>query len=772
MLRKSKTPILKDDECYAQLMGGLGNQLFIVAASYAYSLKHCKRLYLPKVWDGIREDRPSYWNTLLKNLNRFTIDKIPDTKLNIYNEPTFGYKQIPFLKNNIRLNGYFQSPLYFIEYEKEIKELLKIPIQYTFDKTTVAVHIRRGDYLKHPDIHHVQNIIYYQNAQKKMEQILGYKPNYIYFSDDKEWLRNSFQLSEGDIISNLDKDYDEFTYMSQCHHFIIANSSFSWWAAYLGKTNDKIVIAPTKWFGDKGPSDYSSIYPLEWIQLPDFEETNSINMSHRYWKDDLIFNRDMTYKRSFNNDSGMLYINNDNIYCLWNNYNPELNTNNSPHKIEELQNMQWEYIQSRISPLYLKGEKYNIFLINLEHRNDRRIEFLESFKNYPFNIYRFNAIKHSKSYIGCALSHLYLIEYAKRMNLPYIIIVEDDAILNVSSEKVSEVIDVLTNNLDKWNIFNGCPTFGNNSENEDSIIVSEAFNDLLKVSNFGLCSTFNIHNKNIYDKLLTFDFKIPIDCHIEKMTLLHIYKNEMFSYQRASYSDIENIHYDKVYEDYFRFSINKINKFPIIKRDLKFPWPKVFIGILSCQKYEYRRKFQGMNICPFDYMYFIGDPKLTESRIDNKNKIVYLPCKDDYESLSIKVQQMLKWIAENKEVDYILKTDDDIQFNFPNLSEIFLRAHLLNIDYGGYAVQNKEKYSTYHCKRNDVNSKQAVELPLIDFCPGGGYILSKKAINIIVNKLLDKYTILEDISVANCLYNEGILPVKLNLYKYACFWQN
>jgi GR25 family glycosyltransferase involved in LPS biosynthesis len=770
MLRKKKTVILRDDECYAQLMGGLGNQLFIIATAYAYCLRYRKKLYLSKVWEGIRDDRPSYWNTLLKSLNKYTIDKIPDKNVNIYNEPTFGYKQIPYFKNNIVLKGYFQSPLYFIEYEKEIKELLKIPREHFFDETTVAVHIRRGDYLKHPDIHYNQNITYYKNAQIRMEELLGFRPNYIYFSDDKDWVKENFKLNEKDIISNISKDYEEFSYMNQCHHFIIANSSFSWWSAWLSDNPDKIVIAPSKWFGPKGPSDYSSIYPMDWIQAPDFEDNNSINMSHPYWKDDLIFNPDMSYKRSFNGDDGILHINNGNIVCLWNNYNPEQNTNNSPHKIEELQELQWKYIQSRISPLNISNKKYNLFLINLEHRNDRRIEFLESIKEYPFNIYRFNAIKHTKSYIGCALSHLYLIEYAKRMNLPYIIIAEDDGILNVSPEKVSEVIETLINNLDKWNVFNGCPTFGSGTENDNNIIVSEGFNELLKVSNFGLCSTFNIHNKNIYDKLLNFDFKIPIDCHIEKMTLQHIYKNEMFSYQRASYSDIEKIDYDKVYEDYFRFSIDKINKHPISKREVIFPWPKVFIGILSCQKYEYRRKLQQLNTCPFEYMYFIGDPELTESRIDIKNKVVYLPCKDDYESLALKVYNMLKWIAKNREVDYVLKTDDDIQFNFSNLSEIFLRAHLLNIDYGGYVVQNKEEYSAYHSTRNDVKVKQEVKLPLIEFCPGGGYILSKKAIDVIVNNLLNEYNILEDISIAKCLYNKGILPVKLNIYKYACFW--
>jgi hypothetical protein len=100
------------------------------------------------------------------------------------------------------------------------------------------------------------------------------------------------------------------------------------------------------------------------------------------------------------------------------------------------------------------------------------------------------------------------------------------------------------------------------------------------------------------------------------------------------------------------------------------------------------------------------------------------------------------------------KTDDDIQFNFANLSEIFLRAHLLKIDYGGYIVQNKKE----------------VLLPLIEFCPGGGYILSKRSIDVIINNLLDEYTIFEDISIANCLYKQGILPVKLNMYNYTCFW--
>ncbi len=255
-----------------QLTGGLGNQFFIIAVAYAYSLKYNTNFLLSEKWKDMNKDRPSYWDNIfynIKNMNCFTSqERISKTKT--YNEPKFSYTQIPKFKSNIVLKGYFQSPKYFEDYENEIRELFKLPkflkdfayekLLSLNDKTLVAIHIRRGDYLKNQDYHIIQPLEYYKNSMKIIEQKLGLRPTYVYFSDDKNWVRNNFTLSTDDIVMNCDTDYEEFAVMEQCHHFIIANSSFSWWASYLSDNKDKIIIAPEKWFGTKGPKDYEDIY--------------------------------------------------------------------------------------------------------------------------------------------------------------------------------------------------------------------------------------------------------------------------------------------------------------------------------------------------------------------------------------------------------------------------------------------------------------------------------------------------------------------------------
>ena len=274
------------------LMGGLGNQLFMIANAYAYSLRTKSNFLLEnKIHCG---NRPSYFNNLLTNLNKY-IGNAPNFQR--YSESFFHFSPIPLSlsQNNLSFFGYFQSEKYFGDFVSEIKNLFKLPESletYTENKlksmnlnkedVTVALHIRRSDYLNLQNFHPVQTLEYYENGKKILEKKLGFKPTYLYFSDDKSWVKENFIFgSEAskdlqspehnfskDCIIECENDYEEFALLQKCDHYIIANSSFSWWGSWLSsKNSDKIIIAPEKWFGPDGPQDYYDIYTEYMIKI-------------------------------------------------------------------------------------------------------------------------------------------------------------------------------------------------------------------------------------------------------------------------------------------------------------------------------------------------------------------------------------------------------------------------------------------------------------------------------------------------------------------------
>ena len=123
------------------------------------------------------------------------------------------------------------------------------------------MHIRRGDYVK---ISNTVNLLYYQKAIQYIRQYYK-KPVFLVFSDDLDWVKSNIPV-EGEVIYvNEDKkmqDYEELLVMSKCKSNIIANSTFSWWAAWLNQNKEKYVIAPKLWF-----PGLEGIVPKEWIML-------------------------------------------------------------------------------------------------------------------------------------------------------------------------------------------------------------------------------------------------------------------------------------------------------------------------------------------------------------------------------------------------------------------------------------------------------------------------------------------------------------------------
>ena len=288
-----------------QLTGGLGNQLFQYAAAKALSFHHKVPLYMD-ISSFYRTELPELEVPRDFELNNFTgitdkivsteelrslfdinkksslFDKlIPPYKKDVYLEPHFHYDNNFFRsKKKVLLSGGWQSEKYFKPYEKEIREALhlkKALIENVADKgerlqqqNSVSVHIRRGDYLRKQIIfewHGVMSKEYYNSAleilQSKVKDVKVY-----YFTDDVDWVsQNLLPLFKGEIVSlNTKSHYEDLYLMSHCQHNVIANSSFSWWGAWLNTNPDKIVIGPKKWF-DKGFKDMQDIIPSGWIKI-------------------------------------------------------------------------------------------------------------------------------------------------------------------------------------------------------------------------------------------------------------------------------------------------------------------------------------------------------------------------------------------------------------------------------------------------------------------------------------------------------------------------
>lgn len=286
-----------------QLKGGLGNQLFQYASGLSLSKYHevplkvdTSELYQPD--DEIGTIRKYELHNFLaapeiasnqeiedlKHQNLFSriFQKTkPSYSRKIYNEKRFEFDKKFFLAgNNLYLKGYRQSEKYFSLIANEIKngfQLKKSIVEDVLDYgeklftlNSISIHIRRGDYInkKALDFHGLLTQEYYQ---KTIDRICIDIPNPIFFvfSDNIEWVKNnltfknSIEFVSGKITKN---HYQDFYLMSQCRHNIIANSTFSWWAAWLNNHPNKIVIAPKNWFGN-APCDTKDLYPATWMKV-------------------------------------------------------------------------------------------------------------------------------------------------------------------------------------------------------------------------------------------------------------------------------------------------------------------------------------------------------------------------------------------------------------------------------------------------------------------------------------------------------------------------
>jgi len=197
-----------------------------------------------------------------------------------------------------------------------------------------------------------------------------------------------------------------------------------------------------------------------------------------------------------------------------------------------------------------------------------------------------------------------------------------------------------------------------------------------------------------------------------------------------------------------------------------------FIVVLSCEKYESRRAVQDMSRAPVRYRYFLGDPGIAEAR--ESGNLVYLPCADNYESLTTKVELALQWVLEKYPLtDYVFKTDDDTTINFGVFANAMYSNERNGTDYAGYPSRSSRLVGTDHqgkCSCDELNKTGIILPQKIRYFSGGGYFLSKKAIQLRLSmKAEDKY-IYEDYTTGMALKDSNIKRRVINNIARLVIW--
>ena len=273
------------------LMGGLGNQMFQYAIGKQLSVKYNKELKLDKTF-LLRRDLGDNFTYRNFDLDIFDMDLhiIENVTLNNdwvileepYNTPnlTNVIDNIDFNKT-IYLNGFFQKEIYFKNIKKLLVEDFKITINDENIKileneilslNSICVNIRRGDYVTNQNTNNFHGFYGNEFVNEAVLEITKTitEPMFYIFSDDIDWCVENIKIDFPHFFVNHTFKGDRFSsylkLMSSCKHFIIPNSTFAWWAAWLSKNDEKIVYAPKKWFNAQHMNT-EYLIPNEWNKL-------------------------------------------------------------------------------------------------------------------------------------------------------------------------------------------------------------------------------------------------------------------------------------------------------------------------------------------------------------------------------------------------------------------------------------------------------------------------------------------------------------------------
>lgn len=258
------------------IMGGLGNQMFQWACArnlqekYGHYIKYNYNFYRNQNWR--KPQLQEFKNIVFNSHNNTSIFMtVPINVGDGFHYDGFAAKDLSQRYKPYHLNGYWQSEKYFKENEDIIRNNLEIDLdtryylqgKYSFlhDESTTSLHVRRTDYVSSNGYHPVQSMDYYLRAL----DITGMTDKVLIFSDDIPWCKENFNI-ENAVFAEGNTNIQDLYLMSLCDNNIIANSSFSWWAAWLNNNPDKKIVAPRYWFGPGAPSDVD-IIPEQWIRI-------------------------------------------------------------------------------------------------------------------------------------------------------------------------------------------------------------------------------------------------------------------------------------------------------------------------------------------------------------------------------------------------------------------------------------------------------------------------------------------------------------------------
>ena len=277
-----------------KIKGGLGNQLFQYAVGRALSLHHKVPLKLDltvfdtyKLHNGYRLDQFAIQADIaaendiinLKGGNNVLFSALRKAGLfkrkSYFKEKRSSYFDARVFKNKfVYLDGYWQNELYFSNIREVLLRELS-PINSMNDLgcdylepinkcNSVSLHVRRGDYLNLKNIN-VLDVDYYMKASEYIRKNIE-KPTFFIFSDDLDWCKKSLGFLDGCIyVDRTQTEIDDLQLMSFCRHNIIANSSFSWWGAWLNQNPRKTVIAPKDWMLNDPSS--SNVILSDWVKF-------------------------------------------------------------------------------------------------------------------------------------------------------------------------------------------------------------------------------------------------------------------------------------------------------------------------------------------------------------------------------------------------------------------------------------------------------------------------------------------------------------------------